>query len=150
MPQRPMAPQLRRWHGLCDEMLHTSAANLSLYSLSTQVKSDKLGHALSWRREVLANDSLGYLCAALDIDLPSTKCGKGNASKPSHSSVDVTASSSSPPMSAVKVIRFLSRRYRPNLTDSPNISPHPPLSSLHRCRMNTRLQCDLVRKIYTI
>jgi hypothetical protein len=36
------------------------------------VKSGKLGHALSWRRDVLANErtlSVRYLCAALDIDL---------------------------------------------------------------------------------
>ena len=35
------------------------------------VKCDELGHALSWRRDILTNErtfSLGHVCAALDVD----------------------------------------------------------------------------------
>jgi hypothetical protein len=45
------------------------------------IESNRLGHALSWRRNVLANErtlSLGYLCTAFNIDLPSARGGEGN------------------------------------------------------------------------
>ena len=74
MPQRPMARRSGRWRGLRDKTVHATAADSSFHSLSIQVvvKSSRLGHALSWRRDVLANEralSVGYLCSALNIDL---------------------------------------------------------------------------------
>lgn len=62
-----LAPTARR-----DGARHRRRLELPLAVHTSVVKSGKLGHALSWWRDILANErtlSVGYLCAALNIDL---------------------------------------------------------------------------------
>jgi hypothetical protein len=134
MSQRPMARQLRRQRELRNETVHASAANSSFYLLSTL--------------------SLGYLRAALNIDVPFARGRKGNMSRPSRSSVGFTASSSSPPTSQPSGGHQIPRRRPARCLDVSLILPthrHLPPCRIcptpHRCRMNSRLQCDLARKV---
>jgi hypothetical protein len=60
----PQAAEVDNWGG--------TDCTIRRYPRKDAIESNGLGHALSWRRNVLANErtlSLKYLCTAVNIDL---------------------------------------------------------------------------------